>query len=115
MNSSSADVSSADSSALDLWSALRLNSQAVSTSPFPAATEFGRRVRIRRLRQQWSQERLAYETGLHNTYIGRVERGEVNLTLLSILRIATALGTDPGTLLRGLEAPAVTRRQKGAP
>ena len=87
----------------------------MATAPFPAAAELGRRIRQRRLRHGWSQERLAYETGLHDTYIGRVERGQLNLTLLSLLRIATALQLDPGSLVRGLDPPTLTPRRKGAP
>ena len=49
-----------------------------------------------------SQERLADKAGLHRTYIGHVERGEVNLTLFNIVRIAHALKVDPAELVRGL-------------
>lgn len=87
----------------------------MAVPPFPAATEFGRRVRSRRERRRWSQERLADEAGLHDTYIGRVERGLVNLSLLNILRIAAALEIDPGALLRGLEPPPITPRRRGGP
>lgn len=49
-----------------------------------------------------SQERLAERAGLHRTYIGHVERGEVNVALVNILRIAKALEVDPAELVRGL-------------
>lgn len=53
---------------------------------------FGRRVR--RLRQQrgLSQEALALQCGLDRTYVGGVERGERNISLLNIHRIARGLG-----------------------
>lgn len=56
---------------------------------------------IRRLRTTsgLSQEKLAAECGLHRTYIGAVERGERNVTLRTLERIATALRVDPRLLL----------------
>lgn len=70
------------------------------------AHEVGRRVRQHReaLTPAMSQERLAAQAGLHRTYIGHVERGEVNLTVYSLVRIALALGVDPAELVRGLRA-----------
>jgi transcriptional regulator with XRE-family HTH domain len=49
-----------------------------------------------------SQERLAELSGLHRTYIGHVERGEVNVALYNIVRIASALRSDPSVLVAGL-------------
>ena len=81
----------------------------MQTKPGAAqAAEFGRRVRQYREAMEAdrgrrvSQERLAEMTGLHRTYIGHVERGEVNVALYNIVRIADALGVDPGELVRGL-------------
>ena len=50
-----------------------------------------------------SQEKLAERTTLHWSYIGQVERGQRNLSLHNILRIAHALDTDAGGLVSGLE------------
>ena len=55
------------------------------------------------LHPRLSQEGLADVAGLHRTYIGHVERGEVNPTLWNIVRIAAALGVDPGELVAGLK------------
>lgn len=68
----------------------------------PAAEEFGRRVRLCRKRVGLSQEGLGELAGLHRTYIGHVERGEVNPSLHNIVRLAAALKVDPGDLVRGL-------------
>jgi transcriptional regulator with XRE-family HTH domain len=47
-----------------------------------------------------SQEALAAELGVHRTYMGGVERGERNLTLKSVERIAERLDLDPLELLK---------------
>lgn len=53
---------------------------------------FGNRVREERLELGISQEELAARAGLHRTYIGMIERGEKNITLINIEKIAKALG-----------------------
>jgi transcriptional regulator with XRE-family HTH domain len=57
---------------------------------------FGRRVRELRLERGYSQEPFADAIGLHRTYIGAIERGEQNVSLNHIARIAkaAALTTD---------------------
>ena len=69
----------------------------------PAAGEFGARVRARRQQLGLSQEALADQSELHWTFIGQVERGQRNLSLHNILRVARALDVDPGDLVRGLK------------
>ncbi|PRW96626.1 transcriptional regulator [Pseudomonas fragi] len=53
---------------------------------------FGQKVRSFRKLKNISQEELAALCGLHRTYIGSVERGERNITLLNAEKIAHALG-----------------------
>ncbi len=60
---------------------------------------FGRRVRAERERVGLSQEQLAVAAGLHRTYVGSVERGERNISILNIHKIARALKVDPDSLL----------------
>jgi transcriptional regulator, XRE family len=67
-----------------------------------AAGEFGARVRARRRELGLSQEALAEGSELHWTFIGQVERGQRNLSLHNILRVARVLDVDPGELVRGL-------------
>lgn len=61
--------------------------------------EFGQLVRQIRSGHGWSQEELASQCGLDRTYIGGVERGERNVSLLNIVKIAKALKVKPKTLL----------------
>jgi transcriptional regulator with XRE-family HTH domain len=71
----------------------------------PVTVSFGARVRARRLELGLSQERLADACGLHWSFVGQVERGQRNITLHNILRLAEGLQLDAGDLLRGLRAP----------
>ncbi len=62
---------------------------------------------LRRYRRErgLSQEEFAIEIGVHRTYMGGIERGERNLTLKSVERIAAAIDVDPLELLRRPIAP----------
>ncbi|QVK21118.1 helix-turn-helix transcriptional regulator [Mycoplasmatota bacterium] len=60
--------------------------------------KFGKKIRKLRLDRNMSQEELAYESGLHRTYIGSVERAEKNLTIKNVFKIAEALGINPSDL-----------------
>ena len=59
---------------------------------------FGERVRKIRKCKGLSQEALAFAGELDRTYIGGVERGERNISLINIYRIAEALGVEPREL-----------------
>lgn len=63
---------------------------------------FGARVRALREERGLSQERLAEVAGLHRTYVGGVERGERNVSLVNIGRLARALDVTLGDLFAGL-------------
>ena len=64
--------------------------------------QLGRKVRKRRQALGLSQEALAEKADLHWTYVGGIERGERNLGLLNLVKIARALGTTPARLLEGI-------------
>lgn len=80
-----------------------------SETPKPPYSEaagiFGQRVRQRRHELGLSQEGLAEGTSMHWSFLGRIERGQANLTLLNILRLAQVLRIDPGDLVGGLKPP----------
>ena len=64
---------------------------------------FGQRVRELRHEREWSQEDLAEEAELDRTYIGGIERGERNLALRNIQRIAETFGMTISELFDGIE------------
>jgi transcriptional regulator with XRE-family HTH domain len=64
---------------------------------------FGRNLLAYRKARGLSQEAFADTLGFHRTYMGGLERGERNLTLKSVERIAGRLGEQPLDLLRGSE------------
>ena len=64
----------------------------VSTSQLKVIRKnFGERVRQLRKEQGYSQEAFADECGLHRTYVGAIERGERNVAIDNIAKIAKAL------------------------
>lgn len=65
----------------------------------PQHVAFGAAVRQLREDAGLSQEGLGYETGLHRNYIGGLERGELNATLATIIKLARGFGIPPSELL----------------
>jgi transcriptional regulator with XRE-family HTH domain len=64
---------------------------------------FGETIRKARKEKGISQEELAELCNLHRTYVGSVERGERNISLQNIVKIARALGLTAAELLRDIE------------
>ena len=64
---------------------------------------FGDRVRSLRKEAGWSQEEFADECEMDRTYVGGIERGERNLALRNIEKIAIALGISIAELMDGVE------------
>jgi transcriptional regulator with XRE-family HTH domain len=61
-------------------------------------------VRRRRSDLNLSQEKLAEAAGIHRTYVGGIERGERNVSLINILSLAEALELRPSELMKRYEA-----------
>lgn len=60
----------------------------------------GKRIREIRQKKGLSQEVLAHEAGLDRSYVGSVERGERNISIINLHRIAKALDVEPFELLK---------------
>ena len=69
----------------------------------------GRNLRKIRREKEFSQEKLAFECGLHRTYISGLERGVRNPTIVVLEKIAVALGIPSASLLEE-EAPTSQMR-----
>ncbi len=69
----------------------------------PILKQFGQNVRQRRVFHRISQEGLAERADLDRTYVGAIERGERNPTIISAVRIARALQVSVADLCASIE------------
>ena len=76
-----------------------------------AAARLGRNVFMARRRAGFSQEALGALASLHRTEVGMVEKGERLPRADTLIKLASALGVNPGELLEGVDwvVPAPTR------
>ena len=63
----------------------------------------GARIRDLRLKRGWTQDIFADKSGFHRAQVGAFERGELNLTLASLLLLAQTLRVKVVDLFRGIE------------
>lgn len=61
--------------------------------------EVGKRIRLYREKQGITQEALAFEADLHRAYVGQIERGEKNIGIINLQKIAKALKIEMSKLL----------------
>jgi transcriptional regulator with XRE-family HTH domain len=74
------------------------------TKPMPLAQHrrtLGENIRAQRKLAGWSQEKLAEKADLHPVYVGSIERGQENVSIDSLNRIARALKSSVGELVSG--------------
>lgn len=64
--------------------------------------KLGKRIAELRRKRGFSQEDFAHECGFHRSYMGAVERGEKNITIQGIDRIAKALKISLAELFKGV-------------
>ena len=67
-----------------------------------ALVRLGANLRRAREKRSWSQEELAHRCGVHRTYVGSVERGEYNVTVLTLRKFTGALRISLRDALRGV-------------
>ena len=68
----------------------------------PTLIQFGQQVRLLRREAKLSQEQLADHAEIHRTYLSGVERGERNISILNLTRLAKALNVTLSQLVEGL-------------
>ena len=67
-----------------------------------ALVRLGKNLRKAREKRGWSQEEFAFKCGVHRTYVGSVERGEYNVTILTLRKFSRALGISLRDAIRGI-------------
>jgi transcriptional regulator with XRE-family HTH domain len=69
-----------------------------------AQVQLGERVRRLREARGWSQEGFAHEGGLGRSFAGAIERGEKDVRLSTLLKLARTLGVSLSQLLKGIDS-----------
>lgn len=68
----------------------------------PNLIKIGKKIREKRKLKGFSQEDFAAEAGLGRTYYGRIERGEQNISIQNLIKIALTLQVEVGELIPSL-------------
>lgn len=66
---------------------------------YKAQENLGQKIKSFRLKDNITQEDLAYKAGIERSYMGKIERGEGNPSFKKIVDIANALGINPRELI----------------
>ena len=100
-NTSEQTLAECDLKSIDLKSARALTVTVAKRNT--SLVKFGQNMRKQREAKNFTQETLAERAELDRTYISDVERGVRNVSMLSMLRIAKALGSTVSELSKGIE------------
>ena len=68
--------------------------------------QLGLNIKVLRTRRELTQEQLAAKADVERSYMGSIERGERNISVVTLLRLAKALKCEPGELLADVKVPA---------
>jgi len=68
--------------------------------------QVGKQIHVLRQRQGISQEELADICGLHRSHLGQIERGELNVTVVTVQRIGHGLGVSLNQILGSIGGKA---------
>ena len=71
--------------------------------PVIVRKKLGERIRLLRRNRGWSQERLAYESGLGRSFTGAIERGEKDIRLRTQCKLALAFNFTFAELMEGID------------
>jgi transcriptional regulator with XRE-family HTH domain len=63
------------------------------------AKRLGKKIKLARVEKDMSQSNLAHAADIDSSHIGKIERGELNITVVTLFRLAQALGCSPTILL----------------
>jgi len=74
----------------------------MATTTQTLAQQFGARCRELRTAKTWSQELFADNCEIHRSHMGEIERGEVDVTLTTLAKIAKGLQMTAGVILKGI-------------
>lgn len=73
--------------------------QSINTDAEGKLRQLGAAIRTARLERTLSQEALADASGIDRSHMGRIERGERNVSVLNVVRVADALGVSVASLM----------------
>ena len=63
------------------------------------AKSLGKKIKLVRVEKDMSQSDLAQSANIDSSHVGKIERGELNITVVTLFRLAEALGCSPSVLL----------------